>query len=349
MEAIYRSFNDATYSDVRSLFHTLGNRSRDFVRCFDITSPWCHRYAYVVLAGFRLRNLSYYEQHHIVPIAYYRLAGLSCDRQNPQVCRNNLTSLNVKEHIFVHFCMAQCCLNSGVKRKLVRAFYLMFYGISKGSQVYSAECASNNLLRFNAVNDICLLSHLREMSLTRKRIRRPLVVVGCKCYHTPKYPIAVWCNFCVDIKDLCAVSLSRVYYVAPIYNTRMHRFRSSVQAYIKHIRELAVTACQNKNVRFNDYLLRPVPIEYVARFLSVCLCHRVWLGSLIETLDNLDSYLGLPQIHIPVDTACNSTIYLGCELPLPKSVRKHPIRYKKLAYETSIIDEPLVLLNGRTR
>lgn len=150
----------------RLLSH-LGARARDFARCFDIHSSGCHKYAFIVLCGLQRREHLYIEEHHIVPMAYYRTAGLTCDRRHSQVYDGNITSLSIEEHTYAHFCMCACCINTGIQGKLIRAFYLMFYGFMEGNRLCNELYSLGVLFKFPYITEDSVISELTRRSLER--------------------------------------------------------------------------------------------------------------------------------------------------------------------------------------
>lgn len=170
MPSVYpMDFNSIPVSEeyTTRLLSYLGTRARDFTRCLDIHSTWCHKYAFVVLQGLSDRPLDYTEEHHIVPMAYYRASGLTCDRHNKQVCTHNLTTLSLVEHTFAHFCMVKCCISHDMLGRLIRAFYLMFYGLREGTDLYKRLYASGDLWAFNYISEFDVLTELPDRSVKR--------------------------------------------------------------------------------------------------------------------------------------------------------------------------------------
>lgn len=156
------------------LLSYLGTRARDFSKCLDIHSTWCHKYAFIILQGLSGRNLDYTEEHHIVPMAYYRAVGLTCDRHNRQVCTHNLATLSLVEHTYAHFCMVKCCISHDMLGKFIRTFYLMFYGLREGTALYKRLYASGDIWAFNYISELDVLAELPDRSVKRlKQTRQP--------------------------------------------------------------------------------------------------------------------------------------------------------------------------------
>ena len=341
----------ATYAHVHTLLKTLGNRSRDFIRCFDITSIWCHRYAYIVLQGFLPRGLITWEQHHIVPVSYYRSIGLPCSRRDRLICRNNLTELTIKEHIFAHYCMVHCCTHIKTKRKLIRAFYIMFYGVSEGNRVYNELCGTPYFMAFTVITEQQVLDHLSSVTFARKPNNLVKQQIVREYRRHPKYPIAVIYTPPLSIYW----AYTKHYNPITLVNRNYCKWLSRVLLlYARYVRMLAIEHAIKKNVRFSDYILRPVPTAYKTRLLSVEVCHRLWCGSVIATLDYIDSYLGASPIPIELETPHSPVIQLGYNSGLspqkpgcPSSEKpKRPIRYARHILDTVVCDEPIVMLHG---
>lgn len=367
------SIDNATTADVDALLQILGNRGRDFIRCFDVSSVWCSRYAYIVLQGLTSRDMCSYELHHIVPITYYRTIGLHCDRHHRQVCRNNLTNLSIKEHIFVHFCMVLCCYNRKVKIKLIKAFYLMYYGFHTGNHLYSEGIQNNTILNFNSITDGQVISHLTATTYTPHLTSNSHTYSEGRIYfNCSKYPLAPRYLQSMDFKKVFALFSLKAHSLVPIYNTRYLWMQKVIISYSRHIRILSIDQSIKKNIRFSDYSLHPIPKEYVARFLSICVCHRVWKDTIYDTIQYVDDYLKLPPIMLPLVDCSSSVIILKYKKPritrqpskclslkphtpicfanpkpLPKPKPRRPIRYKRITQETLVYDEPLVMLHGR--
>lgn len=341
MKTIMSGLENATFANIDSLLSKLGNRGRDFIRCFDVSSIWCQRYAYIVMQGLVSQNRSSYELHHIVPIAYYRAIGLQCDRQHRQVCRNNLTSLSRKEHIFVHFCMVLCCCNRKVKTKLIRAFYLMYYGFHRGNHIYNESIQTHTILKFDRVTEVQVISYLADATYTQHSKSAGYTYSEGRVYlgHT-KYPLVPVYSWIPDFKVVLGLSSLKTWLLVPIYNTRYLWMRKTIVRYIQHVRILSIDQSIKKNIRFNDYSLHLIPKEYAARFLSICVCHRVWKNTIYDTIAFIDDYLKLPPIRLPLHDSSNAVIFLKYNKP------RKPIRYRRIFKETPIMDEPIVLLHG---
>ena len=81
----------ASRKRLEKLLEYLGDRAKDFKKCFDIESKWCWKYADLVLRGMKRRRLKYAEGHHIVPASFY-------GKRNRAVSNANLTILSFSEH-----------------------------------------------------------------------------------------------------------------------------------------------------------------------------------------------------------------------------------------------------------
>ena len=101
------------------LLEYLGNRAEDFKKCFDIDSEWCWKYADLVLRGVDdTRDFIYRERHHVVPASYY-------GKRNQSIYAGNFIALQYGEHLYAHYCTAQCGRGK-MKGKMANAFFLMY-------------------------------------------------------------------------------------------------------------------------------------------------------------------------------------------------------------------------------
>lgn len=98
----------------------LGDRSVDFKKCFNVDSKWCWKYADLVLRGIPNRKLKYAEMHHIVPRSFYH-----CSRYSKKCNTGNLAKLSYSEHMYAHYCAAQCALDT-IKNSMCLAFCHMY-------------------------------------------------------------------------------------------------------------------------------------------------------------------------------------------------------------------------------
>lgn len=103
----------------------LGDRAIDFKKCFDIESEWCLKYADLIMRGTTNRTLEYGERHHIVPVSYYRENGYDGSRENSIIDKNNWSTLTFAEHLYAHYCVAQCT-SGRMMHKMIRAFWTMY-------------------------------------------------------------------------------------------------------------------------------------------------------------------------------------------------------------------------------
>ena len=107
------------------LLEYIGDRAEDFKKCFDIESEWCWKYADLVLRGVSVRSIEYGERHHIIPMAWFSINGYRGDRWGKKVTTANLSTLTYVEHIYAHYCLAQC-VNEQLQGKLAFAFWCMY-------------------------------------------------------------------------------------------------------------------------------------------------------------------------------------------------------------------------------
>jgi flagellar biosynthesis GTPase FlhF len=110
----------ASKKSLEKLLEYLGDRAGDFRKCFDTGSKWCLKYADLVLRGLEDRKLEYAERHHIVPRCFY-----GCRRDAKKGCAGNMTKLSYSEHVYAHYCAAQCSLET-IKNGMVVAFCRMY-------------------------------------------------------------------------------------------------------------------------------------------------------------------------------------------------------------------------------
>ena len=348
---IVTKVNNAAFNDVRMLLTKLGDRRRDFIRCYNTSSVWCHKYAQLVMRGMSRITNSPLEHHHIVPIAYYRAIGLQCDRLDRQVCRNNFTKLSKKEHILAHFYMVLCC-NMQIKTKLIRAFYLMYYGYRLGNSLYNTNKQADVLLDFNIVTEPVVLAHLNSRAYptnaksNRNKYKEGRVYFSCTKY--PLVPIYSWQSYLNTGMDKSEL---RQYPIALIYTVGYLWVRKVLGAYTRFIRTLAIDCSIKKNIRFNDSILRPIPRVYAKRFLAVKMHQRVWVDNLYDTIEYLDNRLKLPPLKFCMPSLDMLGMYNGIDkstqllLPLDKKLNRSK-RYKCTTQGNIISNEPIVLLHG---
>ena len=115
------------------LLEYLGDRAEDFKKCFDIESEWCWKYADLMLRGLLPRNFDYAERHHIIPFAYYKEHGATCHRWHISVCTNNVSVLSFGEHVYAHYCLAQCSMGVMID-KSAHAFWKMYRAKTRGKK-----------------------------------------------------------------------------------------------------------------------------------------------------------------------------------------------------------------------
>lgn len=109
----------ASRKRLEELLTFLGDRAEDFKKCFDVESEWCWKYAAIVLRGVNdKRKFPYREGHHIVPASFY-------GKRNKSVNEGNLISLPYGEHLFAHYCAAQCGIGKNAG-KMASAFCTMY-------------------------------------------------------------------------------------------------------------------------------------------------------------------------------------------------------------------------------
>ena len=375
---IVTSVGNASFDDVIRLLAALGDRKRDFIRCYNTSSVWCHKYACLVLRGLSRNTNSPREHHHIVPIAYYRTIGLQCDRHDRQVCRNNLTKLSQKEHILAHFYMALCC-NMQLKTKHIRAFYLMYYGYSRGNVLYNEHKRAGILLDFKVVTESVVLTHLNSTAYPiRAKSNSSRFREGRAYKKGVKYPLVPYYYLNFNLKTLTCPCKLHDYPIALIYNKGYAWFREALDVYIRYIRTLAMERALKQNVRFNDYVLRQIPRVYAKRFMSINIHKRVWAGNLYDTIEQLDTHLKLATGQLFDSASLDfSVVPLNSEKPAvpgtPETIKpKKPLdskslnksrqlhlpfgrfypkgeiyrRYKCRAKDMAVFDEPIVLLHG---
>lgn len=98
-----------------------GNRAEDFKKCFDIESPWCWKYADIVLRGLGKRTVGPGDEvHHAVPRSFYGVKN-RCHK----IDDGNLFTLSYAEHVWAHYCLV-CCATGKMRDKMVRAFLTMY-------------------------------------------------------------------------------------------------------------------------------------------------------------------------------------------------------------------------------
>ncbi len=114
-----------SYDRLTELLVYLGNRAKDFKKCFDVKSKWCWMYADLMLRGAQKRKLKYAEAHHMVPYCFYKLNGETAGRNTKKLCDHNLTILTYSEHIYAHYCAVNCS-KSVLENRLAIAFNRMY-------------------------------------------------------------------------------------------------------------------------------------------------------------------------------------------------------------------------------
>lgn len=111
-----------------------GNRAEDFKKCFDIDSPWCWKYADIVLRGLKKRELGYAEGHHVVPRAFY-----GAKYGSRKVDSGNWFVLSYGEHLWAHYCAARCGVGK-MQGKMSQAFITMYsIGIAKKRPMFPSD------------------------------------------------------------------------------------------------------------------------------------------------------------------------------------------------------------------
>lgn len=90
------------------LLRDLGEKSKDFIECFDVKSKWCEKYAALIMRGRTTRKLEYAERHHIIPVSFYRYNGYIGNRWGKDITDNNLAVLSFGEHLYTHYLAVRC-------------------------------------------------------------------------------------------------------------------------------------------------------------------------------------------------------------------------------------------------
>lgn len=139
-----------------------GNRAEDFKKCFDIESPWCWKYADIVLRGLKQRELGYAEGHHIVPIAWYSQSGKKISRNADKYTVGNWAMLNYGEHTYAHFCLSMCAIGIMVD-PMSNAFFGMWWRISKKSRMSPSEKQLLATIRNSDIDNV-----LKQMGRVRR-------------------------------------------------------------------------------------------------------------------------------------------------------------------------------------
>lgn len=98
-----------------------GNRADDFRKCFDIESEWCLKYADLMIRGLEDRKLEYGEAHHIVPRVFY-----NCGRYAKKGYAGNIAGITFAEHLYAHYCLVKCSIESSFTSKMASAFLFLF-------------------------------------------------------------------------------------------------------------------------------------------------------------------------------------------------------------------------------
>ena len=140
------------------LLEYLGDRADDFKKCFDIESEWCWKYADLVLRGVNARALDYGERHHVIPFTYYKSILGKVSRKSHLVNGANLCILGYGEHIYAHFCMAQCASNENLRVKMAKAF-----------------CHMSGFATKLDTNDLKVIDAITEQEKNKVRLMMPAV------------------------------------------------------------------------------------------------------------------------------------------------------------------------------
>lgn len=133
-----------------------GNRAEDFKKCFDIESPWCWKYADIILRGLEKRpGKPGDEGHHAVPRSFYGV-GYNCRK----IDAGNLFTLSYAEHVWAHYCLVWCATGK-MQGKMVRAVLTMYrMGICNRHALMPSEAE--------------LLDAIPEMEIKRIQAMEPL-------------------------------------------------------------------------------------------------------------------------------------------------------------------------------
>lgn len=132
-----------------------GNRAEDFNKCFDIESPWCWKYADIILRGLEKRpGKPGDEVHHAVPRSFYGVK-----RNCRKIDAGNLFTLSYAEHVWAHYCLVWCATGK-MQGKMATAFMIMY---GKGI------CNKHALMPSEAE----LLDAIPEMEIKRIRAMEP--------------------------------------------------------------------------------------------------------------------------------------------------------------------------------
>lgn len=116
----------ASRKRLEELLKYLGPRAEDFKKCFDTHSSWCLVYADLIMRGLVLRELSYGERHHIIPVAFYRkFHGYKGNRWAKKVTDMNLSVLSFGEHLYAHL-LAYRCANPEYRGVCAAGFWKMY-------------------------------------------------------------------------------------------------------------------------------------------------------------------------------------------------------------------------------
>jgi hypothetical protein len=109
----------ASRKHLDELLTFLGDRAKDFKKCFDTESEWCLKYAAILVRGIKNRKLEYAEGHHVVPASFYG------KRRTVYSDENNLVTLSYGEHLYAHYCAAQCGIGR-MQEIMANAFFFMY-------------------------------------------------------------------------------------------------------------------------------------------------------------------------------------------------------------------------------
>ena len=217
----------------------------------------------------------------------------------------------------------------------------MYYGFHRGNHIYNESIQTRTILKFERVTEAQVISYLADATYTQQSKSTSYTYSEGRVYSgRTKYPLAPVYSRIPDFKVVFALFSLKTWMMVPFYNTRELWMRKVIIRYIQYIRILSIDQSIKKNIRFSDYSLHLIPKEYVARFLSICVCHRVWKNTIYDTIAFVDDYLKLPPIRLPLCDSSNFVIFLKYNKP------RQPIRYKRIVKETQIMDEPIVLLHG---
>lgn len=63
--------------------------------------------------------------------------------------------------------MCTCCINTDIRGKLIRAFYLMFYGFKEGNRLANDLYSMGILVKFSYITEVSVIYELPKRSLER--------------------------------------------------------------------------------------------------------------------------------------------------------------------------------------